>query len=72
MPLGPPPPTFCCSLLIMTSSDSGEQGRRDEAGWGELVCFWRPLFRDVFNYNFKKSLLCGFGAFKFLFTSPRH
>lgn len=34
-------------------------------GRGELAHFWRPLPRDVFNYNFLKSLLHGFGAFKF-------
>lgn len=52
----------------MTSSDSGEQKRG--MGRGELARSWRPLLRDVFNYNFLKSLLCGFGAFKSFLLPP--
>lgn len=62
-PPQPSPLLFFFSLLIMTSSDSGEQERG--MGRGGLVRLWRPLLGDVFNYNFLKSLLCGFGALKF-------
>lgn len=68
-PSKPPPHFFFCSLLIMTSSDSGEQERGMGRG-GELARSWRPLLRDVFNYNFLKSLFRGFGAFKFFLLPP--
>lgn len=70
-PSKPPPHFFFCSLLIMTSSDSGEQERGMGRG-GELARSWRPLLRDVFNYNFLKSLFRGFGAFKFFLLPPPH
>lgn len=45
-------------------------GEGDGAGGGELARSWRPLLRDVFNYNFLKSLFRGFGAFKFFLLPP--
>lgn len=61
------PPLFSfCSLVIMTSSDSGEQRRGMGRGGRGAGPFLAALTSRWFQLEFLKSLLCGFGAF----TSP--
>lgn len=59
MPLAAPP--FCCSLLIMTSSDSGEQGRGMRRGGGSWSASGGPYFEMFSIIIFKKVCFVGSG-----------
>jgi hypothetical protein len=70
MPPSPPPTFFFLQPSYHDFIGLGGAGEGDGAGGGELARLWRPLLRDVFNYNFLKVCFVGSGLLHSSYPPP--